>query len=304
VRRRAAWLLCAAALAATAPLAAGDDALPDSTRGVHRLEEWPASQEAPGFFSAFWERHRMHLLWVFTAQEVESQYSLRVGVSNEPLIFRSAPGIDQASGRALGDDTEAETFISQHKTNLFRVVAAGTLFAANGTDWRSGADDLMGLLEAQKFDSAATGLVKQVAGRRRPRVEQGTASEAGSSGSRLSFYSYATSQAFTMATYLDRVAARRLEGHPVWHAAAATGLYGLAAYIGYSRIEQGEHHLTDVLAGAGAGFLAGRLFYRFNHAPAGDDAQPERAHRFRFGLPEPLPEGGAQIMVSVDLSHR
>jgi len=240
--------------------------------------------------------------WVFTAQVVESQYAQRVGVSREPLLFRSVPEIDEESARSLGKDTEAETFVSLHKTNLFRVMAAGTIFASNGTDWRMAAEDLVGLVEAQKFDSAATGFVKMVVGRRRPSAEQESTPEEGS-GARLSFYSYATSQAFTMASYLDRVAARRLEGHPVWRAATGTGLYGLAAYIGYSRIEQGEHHLTDVLAGAGAGILAGTLFYRFNHAQGDDANEPEKSHRFRFHLPEPLPEGGARLMMSVDLSH-
>lgn len=63
MRRTFASMLCAAILTWAAPARAEDDGkgLLEAARGLHVQEEWPVMQEAPGFFSSLWERHRMHL---------------------------------------------------------------------------------------------------------------------------------------------------------------------------------------------------------------------------------------------------
>lgn len=42
---------------------------------------------------------------------------------------------------------------------------------------------------------------------------------------------------------------------------AFAGLYGWASYVGYSRIRDHKHYLTDVLVGAAAGTIISNLLY-------------------------------------------
>ena len=94
------------------------------------------------------------------------------------------------------------------------------------------------------------------------------------------------------------ILARRLEHRPCWRALSFGAFYGLAAYVGYSRLDQGEHYLSDVLVGAAAGTLIGRTFYRINHRWSSG----ERAARFRIHPPRLIP-GGAEVVVSVRLGR-
>jgi len=65
----------------------------------------------------------------------------------------------------------------------------------------------------------------------------------------------------------------------VWGAAypsAKLPLYLIAALIAYSRVYNGRHYPMDVLAGAGIGYLCGRLAWRYRRYafPSGDHSSP------------------------------
>ena len=278
------------------------------------LPEAPAPAEEPAggwSFGRFWETHRWHLLTVFAAQEVEYLYAQRIGPAESPLLFDDVPGLDRRVRDAWSTDSEPRTWLSQHKTNVFRAVALGTIFAVHRDDWGEAADDALGLLEALKFNSATTGLIKMAVGRRRPALDAADPDQLGQpafdaiqsrGGGRSSFYSEATSQAFTFASYLDLMAARRLTQKPFARAASAVGLYGLAGAIGASRIREGQHYLTDVLVGAGAGYFVGRGFYRAHHRTEEDEAAlRDPARRIRFSPPMPAPGGGVMVWASIGL---
>ncbi len=126
---------------------------------------------------------------------------------------------------------------------------------------------------------------KKAFGRKRPYLrfenerairEFGTGDDA-----RESFYSGHATTGFFAAAFTDRVLADVLQKrHPDYclscgaswtqrllRAGQAALLYGLASYVGYSRIEIDKHYMTDVLAGAAIGALNGQLTYVWGYRP-------------------------------------
>jgi membrane-associated phospholipid phosphatase len=75
----------------------------------------------------------------------------------------------------------------------------------------------------------------------------------------LSFPSGHTSNAFALAAALD--------GH--YGKKVTIPAYTIAALVGYARIRDGVHWLSDVLAGATLGYIAGRTTVRVNNKPLG-----------------------------------
>jgi membrane-associated phospholipid phosphatase len=61
--------------------------------------------------------------------------------------------------------------------------------------------------------------------------------------------------------------------------------------VAYTRIEQGKHYVSDVVVGAGAGFLVGKSVYRMNHNKHGRDEVSLRIQPI-------LVPGGAGITLS------
>ena len=167
----------------------------------------------------------------------------------------------------------------------------------NSGQWEGIANDVMGLLEAHKINWSTTSLIKNIVGRRRPALEEAVASgdlavaDRFGPSSRNAFYSDAASKAFTYMAYTDSVLARRFQGNRRARIWSAVGLYGLASYVAYTRIEQGKHYLSDVIVGAGAGLLVGKSVYRMNHNKHGHD-------QASFRLQPILVPGGAGITLS------
>jgi membrane-associated phospholipid phosphatase len=93
-----------------------------------------------------------------------------------------------------------------------------------------------------------TEIFKKAVGRTRP-----------DGSNRLSFPSGHASSAFALATVAER--------HYGWKVGVPS--YLAASAIGLSRIERNKHYLSDVLAGATLGIIAGRTVVRTNGEPVG-----------------------------------
>jgi membrane-associated phospholipid phosphatase len=96
----------------------------------------------------------------------------------------------------------------------------------------------------------------------------------------LSFPSGHTAGAFTWATTVD---------HYYGHKAGFVA-YMAATYVGYSRLDEKAHRLTDVVAGAAIGYIVGKTISR--------RANPDR--RFDWNVMVP-PGGGAGISLQLHL---
>jgi membrane-associated phospholipid phosphatase len=104
-----------------------------------------------------------------------------------------------------------------------------------------------------------------------------------------SFFSGHTSTAFATSTFLYLEARDFIDGHdqslPVlsprgWKIFSFGMLYGWAGYVGYSRIHDKKHYLSDVLLGAASGTLISYLLY----------PHPAKPGKIRMDI-QPLPGG-------------
>jgi membrane-associated phospholipid phosphatase len=125
---------------------------------------------------------------------------------------------------------------------------------AHGERFRAFSYDLF---EATLVNAAYTDVLKVAVRRERP-----------DGSDNKSFPSGHTSNAFTWATLVER--------HYGWKAAIPA--YAVAAAIGASRVTQGAHYLSDVVAGATLGVIVGRTVARLNGGAAGTRAAGARKH--------------------------
>ncbi len=117
------------------------------------------------------------------------------------------------------------------------------------------------------YNYLATELVKNTV--RRPRPD---------GGDTKSFFSGHTSTAFVTSAFLYREADDLLDqnmeagfSRDALKMTSFTVLYGWAAYVGYSRMADNKHYLTDVVVGAAVGTLLGNVVY--DHYFGGDAEQ-------------------------------
>ncbi|HET7456861.1 MAG TPA: phosphatase PAP2 family protein [Gemmatimonadaceae bacterium] len=150
--------------------------------------------------------------------------------------------------------------------------------------------------EGLALASAVSSLVKSVAGRARPFVDESDQYtfrpfKGFSDGRYRSFPSLHEGGSFAFATVVSEEVARRKPA--VGHFVVAPLLYGGAAAVGAARIYANKHWASDVLAGATVGTMSGLVVMRFNHArPAGEHSRLDRA-LLRHVSVVPSPDGGA-----------
>jgi len=270
----------------------------------------PADEDA-GKARAFWDEHGVNLLVALGIDQAGHYYSKWVGSSTDPLIFDDPPGIDTTVRDWLRDPDPPDTFLADHGSNILLYGGAVVLGTMDLTDRPHMTRDLVGYLETYLVVSGLTDLLKSVAGRERPELEfvDDIAQEDDltpdeveeieeSENNRRSFPSGHASGSFAYASYLERAIARRVGMRGPARAAVFSGLYGLAGYVSYSRIESDRHYFTDILAGGALGVWVGRTWYRINHRDE-FPAQGEPKSAFVF---EPRPivvPGGVALMVGI-----
>ncbi len=123
-------------------------------------------------------------------------------------------------------------------------------------------------VEAAVSSVVASGVIapalKLIVGRARPRQNEGAYAFHGFSGDE-SFPSGHTTQAFAAASVFAA------EARPTW---AKVLIYGIAGGIGTARLYHDAHFLSDVVAGATIGTVAGRAAVAWGHGSAAAPAMP------------------------------
>lgn len=136
--------------------------------------------------------------------------------------------------------------------------------------------------EAIVVSAAATALVKGVAGRQRPSLNEGDPDDfaLGTGFGRAGHTSFPSGHA-TAAFALASVAATELASwSPHSRRVLVPAVYGTAAMVALARVYTAKHWSSDVLAGAGIGTLSGLVVMRFHalHPHTGFDRVLLGAH--------------------------
>ncbi len=174
-----------------------------------------------------------------------------------------------------------------------RLAGMVLLDAVGGQDYSPASyTKLFRFQQALYFNTVVTHLAKRNFNRHRP---DGTDTQ--------SFFSGHTSTAFATSTFLylearDFIDGQTLKGRSLpllspaqWKTISFGVFYGWAAYVGYSRIHDNKHYLSDVLVGAASGSIVSYLLYPHNENSSSKS-------KMKFGI-VPI-NGGSACALSYD----
>jgi membrane-associated phospholipid phosphatase len=187
-------------------------------------------------------------------------------IAPSPKLSFPAPGFDvEIQRRLAGTGTTSPGSVDPHLYPRL-VFAARMLYTLAADEWSDRDIDERDYQHAFVFYKSVlythtlTELVKNVTRRQRP-----------DNGDDRSFFSGHTSLTFVTSAFLFREIDHVLDSqlwalsNPTLRTAlkvsAAVVLYGWAGYVGYSRILDNKHFLSDVLVGAAVGILMGNVVY-------------------------------------------
>lgn len=166
------------------------------------------------------------------------------------------------------------------------VATAGSYLVGRLTHHHGVADAGLHATEAVLISGVITKSLKPLIGRARPLVAVGQGPRefrpfSGDSGY-TAFPSGHTTVAFAAASVFSAELrkSRYAAQHPRFARAVAPVMFGLASLVGASRLYQGEHWASDVIAGAGVGTVTGLIIARRQHT-----GPPSRIERWL--LPPP-----------------
>jgi membrane-associated phospholipid phosphatase len=280
-------------------------------------EDSPETAPSRGPIRTFMEKYGYRLLAAYGIDQAGQIYERSVGTSRDPLLFTDPPDVDVWIHNSISGPATLHGYLEKDGVKAMRYGTAAALIGMNLVDRDEMLPDLMGFLETWYTNRGLTKLIKNVIGRERPVLE--FAHEEGATPARVdalqadpenheSFPSGHTSASFAFASYLERAIARKVGLGRGARVFSFAGLYGVAGYIGFSRIRRSQHYFTDIVAGAALGASIGRTYYRINHpdeygggaGPSSElsDRDPDPAGRWSFHLQPPvvLPGGAALTM--------
>lgn len=191
-------------------------------------------------------------------------------------VFYTARKIDKMPiwtsllfSKGTTDRAYAENTISS--STLYAVAGGAALgigFLPNNDGWlqishyRHG----KGIIEALSATFLVTNVVKNVVGRKRPSFDNYPESER--IDANKSFFSGHTSISFALATYsslyvMDYIGNNDFSKTAKWFYLA--GSHALAAYVGYTRVIDNRHFVSDVIAGGIVGSTIALLVYSYQN---------------------------------------
>jgi membrane-associated phospholipid phosphatase len=236
-------------------------------------------------------------------------YGKHFGPSNEPLLFEDVPGFDAAVHATLSKGTPSPTYLGLYGLETIKYASWLAIIGIDLGNRHEMAGDIFGAAESFFMNRGLTSLGKDVVGRVRPDLQYADPKALGRAeflalraepDEYRSFPSGHASGSFTWAAYLDRVIARKVGMRSAARKLAFAALYGAAGYIGYTRIREGEHYFSDIVAGAGLGIWVSRSNYRAEHPEEFGQRENRRPARLRF-YPPRIFHGGAAWTLGIRL---
>lgn len=158
-------------------------------------------------------------------------------------------------GHFVTDMADVASFVGSPYLHLG--VASGLYLTGGASNNQKLRETGMILGEALILTDASSVVIKQVVGRARPRVtdHKSDTQSFGFAHDYDSFPSLHTASSFAMAS----VVAQRYDS-----TAVTVSAYSVAGLVGLARVTQGAHWLSDVVAGAMLGEIAGRVVTRYH----------------------------------------
>ncbi|MBN1447934.1 MAG: phosphatase PAP2 family protein [Bacteroidetes bacterium] len=229
-----------------------------------------------------WYDAPLYLVYLANRYDIVSKDAKPIVLTPSDAERALARGLGTAGSSSPGS---MEPFTVPHIILGVRALhAAGTALFGENPDVRGELRHSLGLYKTLVYTQIGTQLAKNLVHRVRPDESDSK-----------SFFSGHTSTTFAMSSYLQREIDHALQDwsaleqsaflRDVLRITSAAVLYGWAGYVGYSRMRDSKHYLTDVLVGAAIGSLMGHLVY---DSVSGGDASILPSVSFSTGSDGPL----------------
>ncbi len=182
--------------------------------------------------------------------------------------------LDRDGQRLMQRRWVQESPLLSHTADVFNAYGSPGVFAGSialyAAGWATGRSDIarlgMRAGEAIALSGTVTGGLKGFVGRARPYASPGRPGDVRimsgvTDGTRQSFPSGHATAVFAFAGAMDRELRRSHPGTARW---AGPALYAAAALTGYARMHADKHWASDVVMGAGIGFVSARVVARYH----------------------------------------
>ena len=231
-----------------------------SPHGIERLTNGFTAATAD---VSAWYDAPIYLVYLVNVYDIVPQNAKPIMIAPSDAERALARGIGVPGASSPGS---LEPFTIPHMLIASRMMyTAGRTLLDDRHDPRPGFRQALGFYKALVYTQVTTQFAKNLVHRERPDRSDSK-----------SFFSGHTSTTFAMSSYLQReLDDAILDWDAVQHtpllrdilrAGSAAALYGWAGYVGYSRMRDQRHYLTDVIVGAAIGSLIGHFVYGQVHA--------------------------------------